>query len=119
MVEYVSLELADKLVKRGAPLEAKEWSSRLSGKDEKGRFTNVPAYSIGQMLDWLPSELDSWITIIRTKPGNGFRLLHRDIPYKNNRPDFDGVSLPDALAQMILYLFEQGWKFQEGKLIKS
>jgi hypothetical protein len=67
----------------------------------KWNFYSAPLAT--EILEELPSEYESWITIIRTKPSNGYRLLHRDIEVKIGL-NLDGDNLPNALAKMWLYL---------------
>jgi len=114
----VSLELAKQLKETGWKKETEfEWGQHRNGKwaiephsfisalkdsDDISPIT-YPAPFATEILEELPREYESWITIIRTKPDNGYKLLHRDIEAKIGL-NFDGDNLPNALAKMLLYL---------------
>lgn len=118
----VSLELADKLRELGVPQRSEFWHAKSFWGDgtmirwdivDKETFDKVPfdegysAYLSDELLEWLPEKYLNWLTILKTIPGDLFRLSTRDLS-GHSVDEFDASTFSNALAKMLIYLLEQG-----------
>ena len=122
MQEYISLELSKKLIELGAPKEAEKWL-----ENPNRNLEYYPAFSCRQLLEWLPytisrDEIDFDFYIYKDERGYIVGYAEKEIDgntLDNQVMPFIEKDFLDAIAKMLIYLLENGWKFEGNLIVKK